>query len=51
MKTKLFTMRVSSKWIEKMKMKARRRSKKEGRDISVAELIHEACRILYKVKG
>jgi hypothetical protein len=50
LKTKLFTMRVSEKWITKMRTKALRRSRKEDRDISVADLIREACRILYKVK-
>lgn len=51
MRTKLFTMRVSIKWLKKMKELAESRGKDEGRDISVAELIRDACRILYKVKA
>jgi len=49
MKQKLFTMKVSDKWLEEMKRLSRLRSEDEKRNVSIAELIRDACRILYKI--
>lgn len=47
--SKLFTMKVSRKWLEQMRKLAKFRSEDEKRDISIAELVRDACRILYKI--